>query len=254
MREWLQELKKRNALLFGFGWLCMIGCMGCCLMLLAGNAPGAWIRPARFLAETTVFVWTIGWLMDYLHRKQSIQWFSWVLGVILLFEDGYTIVFALHEELTHTVIDQQLNELLMTIMALGVAVISLYIAYFMWLFFVLPLPHIRRHYLWGIRLGLLGFVLFSISGNLMTALPGWNIGSPDGRSGLPFVNWKQQSSELRLAHFLGMHALQVLPLVGCYIARRSILTILFSVLYFLAVIAIFTQALLHQPLIELYFG
>lgn len=250
----LQTLGKRNPALFYFGWVCLAASLvtGVCFLL---DAPGSvWIRPTRFLFSTTIFVWTIAWLLDTLHEQKKLMLFNLAMILILLFENGYTVVFAIHESSTHNHISPELDAWMIRMMELGVGIISLWTAYFTWLFFTRPLPDIKRHYLWGIRFGLLFFVVFSLSGNLMAVLPGWNVASPDGGSGLPFVNWKQQSAGLRAAHFLGIHALQVLPLMGYYISRRSIITIIFSVVYFLAVLAVLMQALLQQPLIELYMG
>ena len=49
------------------------------------------------------------------------------------------------------------------------------------------------------------------------------VGAPDGGRGLPVTGWSVDHGDLRIAHFLGMHGLQVLPLLAWWIARRRAL-------------------------------
>jgi hypothetical protein len=75
------------------------------------------------------------------------------------------------------------------------------------------------------------------------------VGAPDGGAGLPVVNWSKQYGDLRIAHFVGVHALQLLPLFGFYIAKQNRSVQLFSAVYFIFTSLLFIQAIMCVPLL-----
>jgi hypothetical protein len=106
--------------------------------------------------------------------------------------------------------------------------------------------------LWGIRFGLLLFVVFAFAGGLMAARLSHTVGSVmESTNGLPVLNWSRESGDLRVAHFFGMHALQLLPILGFYFVRSKQLIIFISLLYAAIVSALLWQALKAVPLIPL---
>lgn len=58
---------------------------------------------------------------------------------------------------------------------------------------ILPLA-----FIWGIRLSVILFVIFSFEGGLMASPLSHNVGAPDGGPGLPIVNWSKQYGDLRV--------------------------------------------------------
>ena len=72
-------------------------------------------------------------------------------------------------------------------------------------------------YVWGISLGILVFILFSLEAGVMLSLMKHTVGGVDGSPGLPITNWSKNFGDLRIAHFAGLHALQILPLLGFFI-------------------------------------
>jgi hypothetical protein len=103
-------------------------------------------------------------------------------------------------------------------------------------------------YVWGIRLGILLFVFFALEGGVMASTLKHTVGGNDNGNGLPLVNWNRMHGDLRIAHFFGMHSLQLLPLAGYYLAKTSKSIVIFSIVYAAIVIGLLIQALMGIPL------
>ena len=71
----------------------------------------------------------------------------------------------------------------------------------------------------GIVFGILLFLAGSVIGGVMVAHGQSVVGVAPGGPGLPVVNWSTKGGDFRVAHFLGIHALQVLPIAGWIIDR-----------------------------------
>ncbi len=75
------------------------------------------------------------------------------------------------------------------------------------------------------------------------------IGAPDGGPGLPILNWSTVAGDLRLAHGLGLHALQFMPLIGFAFSRWKSSAGALSQLAFVTAVAVAYGGLvfvLHQ--------
>jgi hypothetical protein len=98
-------------------------------------------------------------------------------------------------------------------------------------------------------LGILIFVVFSFEGGLMGSRMNHSVGAINDNSNWFIVGWSKTVGDLRVSHFIGMHALQLLPLLSFYVFKNIKITIIISVLYGLLAISTLLQALNGKPLI-----
>lgn len=253
MATFIATLKTRNAVLYWFGLLCLISCLICLALSSVTTTQvsgiNAFIKPAKFFVSTGIFCWTMGWYVALLAQRRSVMIYSWAVVVIMVFELSAVAGQAALGKLSHFNISSAFDGILFSLMGLAITVFTGWTVYIGFLFFRAKPMGVSSAYLWGIRLGILLFVIFAFEGFLMAAGLRHTVGAPDGGPGLPVTNWSTHYGDLRVAHFFGMHSLQLLPLFGYYLARRSSQVIVVATIYFLLVTSLLFQALAGKPLL-----
>ena len=76
-----------------------------------------------------------------------------------------------------------------------------------------------------------------------------SVGALNDNSNLLIVGWSKTVGDLRIAHFIGMHALQILPLLSFYLLKNTKSTIIVALCYGLLATSTLVQALQGKPLI-----
>ena len=250
--NFFNELKRRNALLFWFGLFNLAVAIVCLILMPFEETQilgvNRWLKPYKFYASVGIMVLTMGWLLFYLNNPKKIKTYSWLIVITMFFENGLIIMQAIRNTTSHFNITTSFNGIIfnlmgMFILAFTITVVLICISFFKQKQFSIPIA-----YVWGIRLGILFFLFFSLEGGAMLGLQKHTVGGIDGGPGLPVFNWSTQYGDLRIAHFIGIHSLQVLPLFGNYAAKTKRQTIIFSVVYFLLAAGLFLQAMKGIPL------
>lgn len=254
MIEFFTELRARNETLFLFGCFNLLVALYCLVNAYAAEqyvqGVNAWFKPLKFAISIAVYSWSMAWYLYYLTEYSAFR-FNTAIVLLLGFEIVYITIQASRGELSHFNRTSFFYRFMYGLMGGAAAAVSLYTLYIAGLFFtsknVMPLP---VHYVWSIRLGLLLFVIFSLQGFAMGANQSHTVGAaPDGK-GLLFLNWSVTHGDLRVAHFIGMHALQILPLVSFYLLRVTWATVLFASVYFLLALFTWISALQSIPFIR----
>ncbi|HEX5655387.1 MAG TPA: hypothetical protein VFX58_20090 [Chitinophagaceae bacterium] len=251
--KFLAELRQRNLLLYWFGWFNFIVGMICFTGLFLDETQllgvNRWLKPMKFYLSVGLMIWTMGWLMHYLDDKKKVHRYSWIIVFSMFFENGLILLQAIRSTTSHFNNKTATDSIIFSFMGLFILIFTIVCVLICIEFFRQKTFSIPASYVWGIRLGLLFFIIFSIEGGMMLGLSKHTVGAADGEAGLPLLNWSREYGDLRIAHFFGLHSLQLLPLAGCYIFRSRNHMILAAMGWFLVISFVFIQALNGRPLI-----
>jgi hypothetical protein len=220
----LHELRRRDPLLPMVGLAMLAGLAIAAALalidsrLILGINP--WIKPMKFLSSIAIFLGTMAWFMPEagLRHPRRLRIVRWTMVLTMIGEVVLISVQSARGTTSHfniaTVIDAVIFQ------AMGLMIVANTVAVATFLFSLRPeVSPSRAGYLSGMRLGLAVFVIGSLEGFVMTTNMAHTIPGPDGGPGLPFVNWSTTGGDLRIAHFLGLHALQALPFMGYLLDR-----------------------------------
>ncbi len=195
----------------------------------------AWLKPAKFAISTAIYALTFAWLFTYLREWPRLtRVVGWTTAVVLVVEVALIELQAARGVSSHFNVGTLVDGAIFTVM--GVAILIAWAASI-----ALAVALFRQRFAdpafgWALRLGLLITVLGSASGGLMTrptdvqlakartsrTMPlagAHTVGGPDGGPGVPGTGWSLEHGDIRVAHFFGLHAVQILPLIAIALGR-----------------------------------
>jgi hypothetical protein len=212
-----------------------------------------WFKPMKFSISIALFALALAWMLGQL-RERALRRTGWAIVAGLVLEMVIIAGQAARGQKSHYNTDNLLGGVLFSIMGATITVV-----WFLTLAVALRFlrePGRDRAMTLAIRLGLVVSLVGMAVGFLLARGGGHAVGVPDGGPGLFFVGWSTTGGDLRIAHFVGLHALQVLPLLAAVAAARDLPTavrtrIVWSVGagYLGLVLLLIWQALRAQPLL-----
>jgi hypothetical protein len=253
MIPFLENLHLVNKPLFFLGLVSLFGAMVCMALMQFTQTEvlgvNAWLKPFKFYFSVVFYAWTMAWMLQFLPDQLPVPWYSWALIIGLGYELFVITWQASLGKMSHFNTSTAFDAALWTSMGVVITIVTLWTGFMGIQFFTQSTIQIPDTWLWGIRLGILFTVIFSFEGAAMGSMMRHTVGAADGGAGLPIVNWSTKHGDLRIAHFLGIHALQVVPLFAVMVARSVQQVWWFALVYFLLVSITFIQAMMGRPLI-----
>ena len=253
LSECFLVLKTRNETLFYFGLLNLVVATGLFIFSrfieIEYLGTHALYKPIKFALSTTAYSWAMAWFCYYLNSKFNLNAFNWGVIVLLGFEVLYIAIQAFKRMPSHYNVNTPFYGAMFTLMALAATIVTLWTAYIGILFFIQDFKELPSNYLWGIRLGIFIFVIFSFEGFLMGSRMSHTVGASDGTPGIPFLNWSKNFGDLRIAHFFGMHALQVIPFLSFYILKSAWSVLAVGFIYFCFAFLVLAVSLMGRSLV-----
>ena len=206
---------------------------------LITGAP-AWLKPAKFALSISIYTLTVTWLLGFIEterrwKERLVGLLGWLIVGVFVLEMVPVVVQVVRGTTSHFNVSTPLEALLWSVM--GAAIVILWTTNFVLAALLLFQRFEAPAFAWSLRLGLIIAIIGMGLGFLMTTptaqqMASWQGGAPvtvvgahtvgfeDGGPGLPVVGWSTQGGDLRVGHFIGMHALQILPFLGLFIVRR----------------------------------
>ena len=258
------ELFGRQRTLAGYGLLLLLLC-GLALVLEAldprtlASGVGVWVKPAKFFASVGIFALTLAWFAGYVRPERRGAWpvraavaLVLVAGTLELAWIGWQGANGLE---SHFNFDTAFYRTMFNLMGLFAVLLVGSTLPLAWEIARRPAAGLAGDFVAAVVIGLvLAFLLGGSLGGAIAANGGHGVGREAG--GLPVFGWNRAGGDLRIAHFVGIHAMQAIPIAAALAAGlaarlRWLAVLSASLLYVMLAFALYAQAAAGRPLLPL---
>ncbi|WP_430410670.1 hypothetical protein [Kordia sp.] len=263
LKNSIRTVKTASPILFTIVIIHVLGAIVCIGGLFIDDRTLAgvnvWVKPLKFCISGAIYIFTVGFLMTkypYSTRKKNIL--NNIVSWTLLLEIGIIFYQASRGVRSHYNQDSLFDGLLFAAMGILIAINVLVMILFAFDAARLKM-NVAKPIQVAIFLGWIVIIVGSWVGGQMISQLAHNVGVADGGEGLPLVNWSTVAGDLRIAHFFGLHGIQIIPLFALVLSKKwktsnrnkVIATIIFGLVYAAWIAHLFYQAKQGLPLLKL---
>jgi hypothetical protein len=195
----------------------------------------AWLKPFKFAISTSVYSLTLAWIFTFLlERPRLRRVVGWTTAIVFVLEVAIIDMQAWRGTASHFNVSTTRDMVLFFLMGSAIllqTLVSVAVAIALW-----RQRFEDRALGWALRIGMTLTIAGALTGPLMTrpteaqlararagermaVVGAHSVGGLDGGPGVPVTGWSREHGDLRVPHFIGLHAVQVLALIGV-LSRR----------------------------------
>ncbi len=192
-----------------------------------------WIKPFKFSVSLLAYALSLAWMLALLQRGRRVGW--WAGTVVAVTGAGEMVLITLQVirgKQSHFNQATPFDNAVFQIM--GGTIVVLWLGALTIAILLLRARILDRTMAWAVRLSSLIALAGAAIGFLMVrptpeqlaqdnapVVGAHAVGVPDGGPSLPLTGWAETGGDLRIPHFFGMHALQLLPLLVLMLAALA---------------------------------
>jgi hypothetical protein len=273
----LARLRRAAPALTVVGFVMAVNLVFCLIGLVVDHrvitGAAAWLKPAKFALSTMIASWSFAYCIASITIWPRVsRALDILLAAGLFLEIALIDMQAARGTTSHFNNSTPFDIRVYAVM--GVSIACIWLSMLLLTIILFRQPFAGSAWGWSLRLGMVLAVFGTGSGGLMTmpssrqlaeehaagrmpVVGAHTVGAPDGGRGLPVTGWSVEHGDLRIAHFIGMHGLQVLPLLAWWIARRRLpegtqrhLVFSFAGSYLALFFLLLWQAFRGQPIVQ----
>ncbi len=195
----------------------------------------AWLKPFKFAVSTAVYSITLAWVFTYLTDRPRVRRVvGWATAIVFVLEVAIIDAQAWRGTTSHFNNATPLDSTLFIIMGAAIllqTLVSVAVVVALW-----RQRFTDRALGWALRFGMTLTVVGAMTGPLMprppptqldelragrsrTIIGAHSVGGRDGGPGLPVTGWSREHGDVRVPHFMGLHAVQALALLALALRR-----------------------------------
>ena len=185
-----------------------------------------WVKPLKFEFSLALYLGTLAWFWGYLapeaQSSRGLRIFATVSVALVAFEIAYIVLQSARGVGSHFNEATPIEAVMFTLMGVSALVFSVLPAAVGIAIVRRPQPGMAPAFRLSVVLGLILTTVLGMAAGIAISVNGghWVAAAATDAGGLPIFGWTRAGGDLRVAHFFGLHALQILPVAGWLVARR----------------------------------